>query len=77
MARITKADPLYDRMLHAFGQRSIDFSFQTMLTARNCDLIDLLTDDARDELIRRCIRSHKLQRRYAAESRKLRKSRVA
>jgi hypothetical protein len=38
--------------------------------ASGCNLLDYLTDEARDELLRRCITSHKLHRRFAAESRK-------
>lgn len=66
----TKADTLQDRMEHAFGRQRIARSFENMLTAHGCNLLDYLTDDARDELLRRCITSHKLQRRFAAESRK-------
>lgn len=66
----TKADSLHDRMEHAFGRQRIARSFENMLTAHGCNLLDYLTDDARDELLRRCITSHKLQRRFAAESRK-------
>jgi hypothetical protein len=66
----TKADPLLERMLHAFGDERIMRSFRNMITAHGCNLLDYLTDDARDELIRRCIVSHKLQRKFAAESRK-------
>jgi hypothetical protein len=40
------------------------------MLARDRNLLDHLTDDARDELLGRCIISHKRQRRYAAESRK-------
>jgi hypothetical protein len=69
MAIPTKADPLHERMLHAFGQKRIQRSFENMVTAHGCHLLDYLTDEARDELLRRCITSHKLQRRYAAESR--------
>jgi hypothetical protein len=57
-------------MEHAFGRQRIARSFENMLTAHGCNLLDYLTDDARDELLRRCITSHKLQRRFAAESRK-------
>jgi hypothetical protein len=65
----TKADPLHERMEHAFGRQRIDRSFQNMVTAAGCNLIDFLTDEAREELLRRSIVSHKLQRRFAAESR--------
>jgi hypothetical protein len=73
----TKADPLSERMLHAFGKQRIELSFQNMLMARGCNLLDYLTDEARDELIRRCIVGHKITRKYAAESRKHHKARVA
>lgn len=68
---MTKADKLHDRMVHAFGEQRIARSFQNMVTAHGCNLLDYLTDEARDELIRRCITSHKLTRKFAAESRKL------
>lgn len=71
----TKADSLHVRMDHAFGRSRIERSFQTMLAREN--LLDLLTDEARDELVRRCIVSHKLHRRFAAESRKHHARRVA
>lgn len=66
----TKADSLRDRMEHAFGCQRIARSFDNMLTAHGCNLLDYLTDEARDELLRRCIVSHKRQRRFAAENRK-------
>lgn len=69
MATPTKADSLHERMEHAFGQKRIARSFENMVTAHGCNLLDYLTDAARDELLRRCIVSHKLQRRFAAESR--------
>jgi hypothetical protein len=72
----TKSNPLHERMLHAFGQRRIDRCFENMLT-RGVNLLDCLTEEAREELLRCCISSHKLHRKYAAESRKLHKSRVA
>jgi hypothetical protein len=65
----TKADPLHERMLHAFGRQRIERSFDNMLTAHGFNLLDYLTDEAREELLRRCIISHKLQRKFAAESR--------
>lgn len=67
----TKADPLYKRMLHAFGHKEIEHQLMVILT------FDCLTDEARDELLRRCIRSHKLRRKFAAESRKLYRERAA
>lgn len=66
----TKADSLHERMEHAFGRERIERSFQNMVTAHGCSLFDYLTDEAREELLLRCITSHKLQRRFAAESRK-------
>lgn len=73
----TKADPLLDRMEHAFGRQRIEHSFKNMVTAYGCNLLDYLTDEAREELLRRCIASHKLQRRFAAENRKHHQRRVA
>jgi hypothetical protein len=67
----TKADSLHERMEHAFGRQRIARSFENMITAHGCNLLDYLTDEARDELLRRCIVSHKLARRFAAESRKV------
>lgn len=67
----TKADPLVERMEHAFGRQRIAKSFENMVAAHGCNLFDYLTDEARDELLRCCITSHKLQRRFAAESRKV------
>lgn len=66
----TKADSLHDRMLHAFGEQRIRRSFENMVSCYGKNLLDCLTDEARDELLLRCITSHKLQRRFAAESRK-------
>lgn len=66
----TKADPLHERMQHAFGRQRIARSFENMVTAAGCNLLDYLTNEAREELLRRCIVSHKLTRRFAAESRK-------
>lgn len=63
----TKANSLRERMDHAFGRQRIERNFQSMMIRQN--LLDLLTDDARDELLRRCIASHKSHRQYAAESR--------
>lgn len=65
----TKADPLHERMLHAFGEKQIRRSFENMVTAHGCNLLDYLTDKAREELLRRCLISHKLSRKFAAESR--------
>lgn len=65
----TKANPLHERMEHAFGRLRIARSFENMVTANGCNLIDYLTDEAREELLRRCITSHKLSRKFAAESR--------
>ena len=73
----TKGDSLSDRMIYTFGRQRIRHSFENMITAYGCDLLDYLTDEARDELIRRCIVSHKLQRRFATQSRKLHQERKA
>lgn len=70
MATPTKADPLYERMVHAFGDRRVDDSLLAVLSTARHNILDLLTDEARDELVRRCISSHKLSRKFAAESRK-------
>jgi hypothetical protein len=64
-------------MVHAFGAKAIDDSFQNMVTAYGACLLDYLTDEARDELIRRCIVSHKLRRKFAAENRRHYRERVA
>lgn len=66
----TKADPLYERMEHAFGEDRVRRTLQDMTWRRLPFLLDLLTDEARDEFLRRCIRDHKLQRKFAAESRR-------
>ena len=68
MTAPTKADPLYERMLHAFGDKRINDAFKDLVWKSG--LIDLLTDEARDELVRRCISNHKLSRKFAAESRR-------
>jgi hypothetical protein len=73
----TKSDPLYARMVHAFGDKRIERCFENMVSAHGCNLLDYLTDEARDELLRRCIISHKITRKYAAESRKHHKARAA
>lgn len=73
----TKADSLYVRMKHAFGQERIERSLQNMIAAHGRDILDLLSDEAQEELLHRCIASHKIQRRYAAESRATYKRRVA
>ena len=65
----TKGEPLVERMIYLFGHKIINSCFSEMLH-RDRNLLDHLTDEARDELLRRCIVHHKRQRRYAAESRK-------
>lgn len=65
----TKADPLHERMLHAFGEKRIQRSFENMVSCYGNNLINCLTDEAREELLRRCLISHKLSRKFAAESR--------
>lgn len=65
----TKYDPLVDRMIHAFGHKRINSCFSDMLT-RDRNLLDHLTAEARDELLGRCIVSHKRERRFSSESRK-------
>jgi len=67
----TKADPLYERMVHAFGETRIRVALDDMLSIRRRNMIDCLTDEAREELLDRCIRSHKLSRKFSAESRRL------
>ena len=64
----TKADSISDRMLHAFGERRISELLQILI--RKEGLINLLTDEARNELLSLCIRNHKINRKFAAESRK-------
>jgi hypothetical protein len=73
----TKAETLHDRMVHAFGEKQMERSFDNMVLAAGCNLLDYLTDEAREELLRGCIASHKLHRRFAAESRKHYARRVA
>jgi hypothetical protein len=73
----TKADPLHERMEHAFGRQRISRSFESMVAAAGCNLIELLTDEAREELLRRCIANHKLSRKFAAESREHYRRRAA
>jgi hypothetical protein len=72
----TKAETLYERMVHAFGEKQIQRNFEYMVSSGWC-LLDYLTDEARDELLSRCITSHKLHRRFAAESRRHHARRVA
>jgi hypothetical protein len=64
----TKADPLSDRMLHAFGERRIVELFQILV--RKHGLVNLLTDEAQCDLLSLCIKNHNINRRFAAESRK-------
>ena len=66
----TKAETLYDRMVHAFGEKQIQRSFEIMVRTLGRNLLDHLTDEAREELLRHCIAQHKLHRRFAAESRR-------
>lgn len=70
MAAPTKADTLHERMDHAFGAKQVERNFDHMVAAFGRNLLDFLTDEARDELQRRCIVSHKLQRRFTAENRR-------
>lgn len=65
----TKADSLHERMEHAFGEKRINHVFQNMVSLSGKNLLDYLTDEARDELLRRCIGLHKRTRRFAAASR--------
>ena len=67
----TKADPLHQRMLHAFGREDIERQLMVMLT------FDCLTDEAQKELLRRCIRSHKRRRKNNAENRRIYRERAA
>ena len=69
MSAPTKADPLHSRMAHAFGQAQVAQVARLMLADSRVNLLDLLTDDARDELLRRCISDHKFTRRNAAANR--------
>jgi hypothetical protein len=72
-----KSDKLINRMVDAFGAKTIEDSFQNMVTAYGACILDYLTDEARDELLRRCILTHKMRRRFAAESRKFYRERAA
>jgi hypothetical protein len=64
----TKADPLYARMMHAFGRDRVHHALELMIRQR--DPLHHLTDDARDELMYRLISDLKLSRKFAAASRK-------
>jgi hypothetical protein len=64
-------------MEHTFGDKCVERCFDEMVWSRGRTLLDLLTDEARDELLRRCITRHKLSRKFAAESRKLHRERMA
>lgn len=71
MTAPTKADPLYERMVHAFGEKTIREIFRNMtIWPLGGNFLDLLTDEARDALLRRCISHHTRTRKFAAESRR-------
>jgi len=74
MSAPTKGDSFADRLFHAFSEKRINECFQRMMW--NKGLIDLLTDEARDELLSRCISSHKVSRQYAAQSRRIYRERM-
>lgn len=63
----TKADPLIERLKHAFGERHIREALSDMMRA---DPLEWLTDDGRDELVHRLIAEHKSARRYAELNRR-------
>ena len=69
MSAPTKGDPLHSRMAHAFGQAQVAQVARLMLADRNANILDWLTDEAREELLRRCISDHKFNRRNAAANR--------
>jgi hypothetical protein len=71
----TKADPLYERMVHAFGRDRVQRELERMIRRR--DPLHHLTDDARDELMYRLISDLKFERKINAENRRLRRERAA
>lgn len=75
----TKADPLHNRMLHAFGREEMERVLLDMVRHSGVerDILELLTDEARDTLLRRCIMLHKQRRKYAAENRRHYRERTA
>ncbi|UZE51876.1 hypothetical protein ONR75_15695 [Rhodopseudomonas sp. P2A-2r] len=64
-----KANSLAERMNYAFGRERVAEIARIMLADRRACLLDNLTDDARDELLRRCMVDLKTTRKYAAMSR--------
>ena len=73
MSAPTKNDPLLERLQHAFGAKRIDEELRALLsqTRYGTDPLDLLTEDAKTELVRRLIGAHRASRRYAAQNRKI------
>lgn len=72
MTAPTKAEPLYERMLHAFGEKRIGDQLKHLTsTWGRGDPLRWLTDEARDVLLDRLIREHKLTRAINAKNRKL------
>lgn len=68
----TKADPFYERVEHAFGEDRVRRVLQSMMSSRRLPyVLDHLTDEARDELLRRLISDHKFTRKINAANRKL------
>ena len=65
----TKADPLHSRMAHAFGEAQVAQVARLMLADRRSNILEWLTDEAREELLRRLISDHKFSRRNAAANR--------
>jgi hypothetical protein len=73
----TKADPLYERMISAFGKDRIQHELNRMIsTWGNRDPLHHLTDDARNELIYRLISDFKFDRKIRTANRRLNKERA-
>ena len=76
MTAPTKADPLLERLQHAFGEKLINDELSRMMRVRyGNDPLDWLTDEARDVLVYKLISSHRTSRRYAAQNRKIHRER--
>lgn len=68
---VTKANPLYERVVHAFGEEAVRRELNNMIsTFTRRDPLQHLTDDARNELVYRLISDLRLTRRSNAESRR-------
>lgn len=73
----TKADPLYARMVHAFGEKRVDAEIKSLMsTSGKRDPLRWLTDEARDELLLWLISDFKFTRKLNAENRRRRREKV-